>query len=95
MSERRAFTITLVRRDPEDGFWRARVTNGVTIDVDRRFGSWQCEVRERPRSHTFVRRDVLPDVARALQERVRPLEHAERQAAKATAEALAAARASS
>lgn len=80
MSERRDFTITCVRRDPEHGFWRARVTNGATYDVDRRYGSWQAEVRAAPRSHTFVRRDVMPAVARALQDRVRAAERAERTA---------------
>lgn len=62
--DRRPFTITLVHKDPE-GFWRARVTNGVTLDVDRRYGSWQCDVRV-----------VLPPVAAALQARERPLERA-------------------
>lgn len=59
------------------------MTNGVTIEVDRRFGSWQAVVRTAPGSHSFVRRDVLPEVAKALQARVRPLEHAERLVAKA------------
>lgn len=80
MAERREYTITCVHRDPEQGFWRARVTNGASYDVDRRYGSWQAEVRAAPRSHTFVRRDVMPQVARALQERVRPLERAEKAA---------------
>lgn len=83
MSARREFTITCVRRDPDHGFWRARVTNGVTLDVDRRHGSWQSDVRDAPGSRSFHRRDVLPEVAAALQARVRPLEHAERAAAKA------------
>lgn len=78
MPERRDFTITCVHRDPEHGFWRARVTNGASYDVDRRWGSWQAEVRTAPRAHTFARRDVMPDVARALQEHVRPLERAEK-----------------
>ncbi len=76
MSERRAFTITCLQRDPDGGFWRARVTNGVTIEVDRRFGSWQANVRSAPGARSFERRDVLPDVARALQEKVRPMDRA-------------------
>ncbi len=87
-SERRPFTITCLHRDEEHGFWRARVTNGVTIDVDRRAGSWQADVRSAPGARSFTRRDVLPDVAKALQERVRPLERAER-AAREAAEAAA------
>jgi hypothetical protein len=79
MSERRDFTITCVRRDPEHGFWRARVTNGTTVDVDRRYGAWQGEIRAAPGSRSFVRREVMPDVAKALQDRVRPLERAEAQ----------------
>lgn len=85
MKGRRLFTITLVRRDPEDGFWRARVTcDGVTLDVDRQFGSWQADVRAGPRRRSFRRIDVLPDVAAALQDRVRPLEKAERGREEAT-----------
>jgi hypothetical protein len=93
MSDRRPFTITMVRRDPEHGFWRARVTNGTTVDVDRRDGSWKAEVRTAPGARTFVRREVMPRVAAALQERVRPLERAERDAAKAAAEAAKASKA--
>lgn len=91
MTDRRPFTITMVRRDPEHGFWRARVTNGVTVDVDRRDGSWKAEVRTESGSRTFVRREVMPHVAAALQDRVRPLERAERDAAKAEADAAKAA----
>lgn len=77
-STRRPFTITNVHRDPEHGFWRARVTNGVTLDVDRRYGSWQADVRVKRGARTFTRQDVMPHVAAALQQRVRPLERAER-----------------
>ncbi len=86
-AERRPFTITCVRRDPDEGFWRARVTNGVTIDVDRRYGSWQADVRDAPGARSFTRRDVLPDVARALQARVRPTDDAERRERERAAEA--------
>jgi hypothetical protein len=84
----RTLTITKLARD-EAGVWRARVTgtDGVTVDVDRRWGSWQAEVRSSPRSRTFERRDVLPHVALALQDKVRPLEKAERAAAKQAEEA--------
>lgn len=80
MSDRRPFTITLLRRDPEHGFWRARVTNGTTIDVDRRHGAWQGEYEI---DGVIERREVMPHVAAALQDRVRPLERAEQAAAKA------------
>lgn len=72
VAHRRAFTITCVRRDPDHGFWTAHVTaNGDTLCADRRHGSWQFVVGE-------SRREVLPFVALALQERVRPLERAEK-----------------
>lgn len=80
-STRRAFTITCLHRDPERGFWRARVTNGATYDVDRSAGSWLADRRTRVGARTFTRCEVLPHVAAALQQRVRPLERAERQAA--------------
>jgi hypothetical protein len=72
---RRPFTITAVRCDAA-GVWRARVTDadGVTVDVDRSSGSWQALVRRAPRSRDFVRREVLPHVALALQDRVRQLD---------------------
>lgn len=83
MNGRRALTITSVRRDPDGGFWRARVTiDGHTLDVDRRYGSWQGLRRRAPRSREWVRCEVLADVAAALQARVRPLERAERLAAR-------------
>lgn len=71
----RSLTITKLRRDA-DGFWRARVTgaDGNTYDVDRRFGSWQADVRPYPHARSTVRRDVLAWVAAALQAKVRPLE---------------------
>jgi hypothetical protein len=70
-------TITKLARSPE-GFWRARVSsNGTTIDVDMRYGSWQATVRPFPRSRSLVRRDVLPFVAAALQAKVRPVEKRE------------------
>lgn len=48
--------------------WKARVTsNGQTVDVDRSAGSWLASVRVRPGARTFERRELLPDVAAALQ----------------------------
>lgn len=71
MSDRRPFTITCVRRDPDRGYWTAHVVvDGRVHHVDRRYGSWHVVTRT-------ARREVLPDVARALQDRVRPLERAE------------------
>jgi hypothetical protein len=79
-----SFIITKLGRDPEEGFWTARVTpaGGTTLEVDRRYGSWQANVRDAPGVQSFHREDVLPHVAAALQERVRPVERAERAAAK-------------
>jgi hypothetical protein len=78
----RELTITKLERAPE-GYWRARVTgsDGVTVDVDRRWGSWQAEVRAASRVQRFVRKDVEPWAAERLQDRVRPLERRERAAA--------------
>jgi hypothetical protein len=74
----RPFTITLLRRHPEHGYWTAHVTNGHTIEVDKRFGSWQAVVRDRPGSRKVHREFVLPHVAAALQAKVRVLEKRER-----------------
>lgn len=71
---RRTFTITCVRlSEPTGGrrYWTARVTaGGVTVNVDRMYGSWHAV-------EGGARRDVLPHVAAELQRRVRA---AERQA---------------
>lgn len=72
MSERDHIRITSVRRHPLNGYWTAHVTtHGQTVHVDRRYGSWQAQSGVR-------RRDVTPHLARALQERVRPIERVER-----------------
>lgn len=75
MNDRRPFTITCVRRDPEHGHWTAHVTaqGGRTVTVDRAAGSWQAG--------SFLRgnrRDVHPEIAAALQRAVRRLEYRER-----------------
>jgi hypothetical protein len=80
---RRPFTITKLERH-EDGYWAARVTlGGLTLEVDRKWGSWQARVPERLRDGTRVvrRRGVLPHVAAELQARVRAAERRERVAA--------------
>ena len=60
---RRPFTITKLARSDE-GYWTARVSsNGYAVEVDRKYGSWQTS--------TKPRREVLPHVAAALQEKVR------------------------
>lgn len=74
------FRITQLRH--EAGYWQARVSvNGDTLDVDRRCGSWQASVRDAPRASTFHRRELHPEVAAALQVRVRPLEKREQKLA--------------
>lgn len=73
MNERRPFTITQVRR--EDGVWRARLTiNGTGYEVDRAFGSW----RVTPEDESAGYIDIPHDLAGALQEKVHPIENAER-----------------
>jgi hypothetical protein len=75
--ERRPFTITKVHVDA-DGVPHARVTcDGVTIQVDRRYGSWQASVRVRPGARTFRRAFVLPHVAAELQRKVKAVERRE------------------
>ncbi len=82
--ERRPFTITCLSRDPERGFWMAHVTSdGVTINVDRRYGSWHAVIGNE-------RRELLPHIAAALQEKVRPTDNAERRERERAAEAAAA-----
>lgn len=71
MGQRRPFTITKVQRHPEGGHWTARVScDGVTVDVDRRYGSWQANVRRSPGARSFARRFVLPHVAAELQRKI-------------------------
>lgn len=78
MSER-DITITKLQRC-EQGWWTARVTvNGhPTVSVDRRYGSWMAEVRTAPRVQQWARKDVGPEIAARLQEKVRPIERRER-----------------
>ena len=67
---RRDLTITKLTLQPE-GYYTARVSsNGQTFNVDNKFGSWQAEVRNGPRQRSFCRRDVLPRVAAALQDKL-------------------------
>lgn len=74
--ERRPFTITKVERI--DGAWTARVTcDGATVHVDRRYGSWQAEVRVKPKARSFRRTFVLPHVAAELQRKVKAAERRE------------------
>lgn len=77
---RRPFTITQLRRD-ERGHWTARLTlDGRTFAVSRSSGSWTVRDGERERI-------LLPYFAAALQERVRPIERAERRAKEAAQKA--------
>lgn len=64
---RRPFTITKLERCAA-GYWTARVTcDGQTIEVDRRYGSWQATIGSNGNSH---REFVMPHVAEALQEKL-------------------------
>lgn len=74
-------TITKLERNG-DGIWTARVSlNGQTINVDRRYGSWQALVPDERRGNKPVRREIRPEVAAALQDKVRPIEKKERELA--------------
>lgn len=68
------FRITKVRRDPEGGWWRARVTlnRQRPEEVHRRFGSWMMDGTEH--GHLV---EVRHDIAAALQEKVRQQERRE------------------
>lgn len=70
------------------GVYGANVTNhdGEQLTVDRRYGSWQGDLRLAKGSRSFARVEVLPHVAAALQQRVRRLEKAESRGAAATQE---------
>jgi hypothetical protein len=69
-------TIIVTKLRQEDGIWRARIsTAGTTLDVDRRFGSWQADVPNGRRGQRD-RREVLPAAAAILQRKVRRLERA-------------------
>lgn len=58
----RGLTITKMKRDPEEGFYRARVhLGGDHAEVDNRFGSWHATRKGGAREF------VLPPVAAALQ----------------------------
>lgn len=76
--DRPALRITKLARDP-DGHWCAHVsTGGVTLEVDRRFGSWLATAQLAPNvSRWPLMREVLPWVATELQKRVRKLERRE------------------
>ena len=61
-------TITSLERHPELGYWTAHVTDGhASFNVDRRYGSWQIVI---PGEDGEYRREVLPEVAAALQARL-------------------------
>ena len=72
--------MNIVSLEQRDGIWHAIITlptppDGETYHLDRRYGSWRV-TPERPGSG---HRDVLPEVAAALQRRVRAEErHAAR-----------------
>ena len=63
--------ITKLERD-EEGKWHCNVTvGGKTFPVHCKYGSWMYEDKR-------GMKDVLPFVAEAIQERVRPIEKRER-----------------
>jgi hypothetical protein len=63
--------VTKLAQNP-DGYWTANVSlNGQTVSVDDRDGSWLANVRPFPGARSFVRREVLPEIAALLQARKR------------------------
>lgn len=72
---RRSFTITRMRV-AEFGEFEAYVSiaDGPTVRVDRRYGSWQADVRPFPGARQTIRKGVAVAIARALQERARSME---------------------
>lgn len=75
--------ITKLERD-KDGHWTANITvAGHTYHVHKRFGSW---MRDHPEKEGWLM-EVPVVWAEALQERVRPIERAERKEAEANAKA--------
>ena len=78
MRDPHGFTISDLADDA--GYWTANVTvNGRTVQVHRRYGSWQSDVGEAGQGT----RDVGPLLAEALQARVLPVERGRRKAATA------------
>lgn len=72
----------IVTLTDESGFWTATLdVDGIAYAVDRRFGSWQMAVAETPTQRAH-RKFVLPEVAAALQARVRREERSRARAAK-------------
>ncbi|MCA1571201.1 MAG: hypothetical protein LC798_12960 [Chloroflexi bacterium] len=77
--------ITKFRREPGEDFYRARVSlNGVTVDVDSRYGAWMGDARTEVRGRR-ERKFVAPGVAAELSRRLRRHERrdSEREAAAA------------
>lgn len=75
-----AVRITKLERD-ERGFYTAHVTAvpGDTVRVDNRIGCWTLPVNPKADygSNQITRREVLPEIARALWKRVRAHERGE------------------
>lgn len=66
-----------IRRDPAEGYWRARIIDtetGHALDVHRRWGSWVAEATAPGTTHM---RDIQAWIAAELQRRVRKLERDE------------------
>jgi hypothetical protein len=59
------------------GYWQARVeVNGIEVDVNRRYGSWQVVVYDEERG-AAKRMELLPHISAILQDKVRPIEEKE------------------
>jgi hypothetical protein len=68
---RRDLTITKLERD-EKSFWKCNITTGgKTLLAHRKSGSWMLEDKD-------GLRELLPEIAALVQEKVRPLEKKER-----------------
>jgi hypothetical protein len=69
---RRDLTITKLERD-DKGFWKCNITaDGVTVQAHCKFGSWLIDGED------GLMKEVMPDIAAKIQEKVRPIEKKER-----------------
>lgn len=73
MASSREVIITKLQRDSEEGFWTCNITSGgKTHHALSRHGSWMIDAED------GLMKEVMPDVAAKIQEKVRPIEKKER-----------------
>lgn len=85
-----AFQVRDLRRDPEHGFWLARlVMDGESLETSREFGTWQTigEGHTRRQRRHARRQFISPEATKVLQAHVIPIENRERREREAEEEA--------